>query len=113
MLVNTVTNGLASFLPPGYVTGMAPLTNAERQAAYRQRLKDAAKIPPGDLKALADRADGLAKAAPSLRQAVEAMPEGPDKDAARRHLDDLREVGKLLGKVKRLVRDKKREAGEA
>lgn len=92
---------------------MAPLTNAERQAAYRKRLRASAKLSPGDLRALADRADILTKAATALRKPVEAMAEGADKDSARKGLDDVCEVGTLLGKVKRLVRDKTREAGQA
>lgn len=83
---------------------MAPKTNAQRQADYRARLKRAAKVPPGDLEALADKAAPVADATATLKPLVEAMPEGSDKDAALSCVDDLQEVGLMLGRLKKAIR---------
>lgn len=83
---------------------MAPKTNAQRQADYRARLKRAAKLPPGELEALADKAVPVVNASATLKPLVEAMPEGSDKDEALSCVEDLREVGLMLGKLKKAIR---------
>lgn len=83
---------------------MAPKTNAQRQADYRARLKRAAKVPPGDLEALADKAAPVADATATLKPLVDEMPEGSDKDAALSCVEELRDVGLMLGKLKKAIR---------
>lgn len=87
------------------------LSNAERQARYRKRLKEAASVSPEELEALRKQSAALSLSMPALRKAAKALPDGPDKEAALAHLDELEEARRKLAALRKVLRDTKNGGG--